>query len=120
MKILTGNSTFVLQGDEELELNLFSSQDFYFIHYSLITIVSPGQVSSHRVIRASDEGGRVCARRVRLRCHGKRPQSNSPQQLEHKHTQEHRLGGEEGEERRMKPSQHQGHNNKDFVFQING
>ena len=70
--------------------------------------MSPGQISSHRVVRASDEGGGVCARRVRLRCHGKRPQSNSPQQLEHKHTQEHRLGGEEGEERGMKPSQHRG------------
>lgn len=64
----------------------------------MLLIVSPGQVFSHCVVRTSDKGGRVCARRVRLRCHGKRPQSNSPQQLEHKHTEEHRLGGEKTEQ----------------------
>lgn len=64
----------------------------------MFLMVSPGQVFRHCVVRTGDEGGGVCARRVRLRCHGKRPQSNGPQQLEHKHAQEHRLGGEKAEE----------------------
>lgn len=63
---------------------------------SVVMCVSPGQVFSHCLIGTCDKGGRVCARCVRLRCHGKSPQTNSPQQLEHKNTQEHRLGKSKG------------------------
>ena len=53
--------------------------------------VSPCQVFGHRVIGTRDEGGRVCARRVRLGRHGERSQTNRPQQLEHEPAQEDRL-----------------------------
>lgn len=52
---------------------------------------SPSQGFSYSVIWTGDESSRVCSRHVRLGCHGERSQSNSPQQLEHKHTQERRL-----------------------------
>ena len=54
-------------------------------------MVSPCQVFSNSVIRTGDKSCRMCARCVRLRCHGERSQSNSPQQLEHKHAEEYRL-----------------------------
>lgn len=56
-------------------------------------IRQPGQVFSHRVVGAGDEGGRVRARRVRLGSHGEHPGSHAPQQLEHKRTQQERLTG---------------------------
>lgn len=71
----------------------------------IIMCLSPGQLFSHRVIWTGDKSGRVCARGVCLRRHGKCPQTDSPQQVEHKHTQQHRLGGEKaGEERRWTPA----------------
>jgi len=52
---------------------------------------SPGQLFGHAGVGTGDEGGGVRPRRVRLGRHGRhgqRPRSNSPQQREHKHSQE--------------------------------
>ena len=53
---------------------------------------SPGQVLGHLVVGAGDECCGVHARRVRLGCHGKRPQSHRPQDLVHQQAQRYCLG----------------------------
>lgn len=93
------NGAFVLQGDEVHPLNPLPVK-LHCIFYPIIMRLSPGQLFSHCVVWTGDKSGRVCARGVCLRCHGKCPQTDSPQQVEHKHTQQHRLGGEKAEEER--------------------
>lgn len=72
--------------------------------YFAMWCTSPGQFFSHCVIRTRDKSSRVCARTVCLRCHGKCSQTDSPQQLEHKHAQEHRL--KEQKQRRNDTKRH--------------
>lgn len=68
----------------------------------MLSIVSPSEFLSNGVIRTGDECCRMCPRCVSLRRHGECSQPNSPQQLEHRHAEEHRLEGKKHRNRKYR------------------